>query len=82
LRWARLPPADRGAIAGIFAETADRITAEVRRDEISLLSTFREEGVVVNDIDRDALAKVVEPLLVGQAFPWGADLYYRVSALK
>lgn len=81
-RWLTLPPADRTRLARIFHEAADRVTADVREEELAELSAFRAQGMGIIDIDRAALAAAVRPHLESDASPWGADVYHRLQAIR
>jgi tripartite ATP-independent transporter DctP family solute receptor len=81
-RWTALPATDRAVLTEIFAAMADRVTAEVRREELALAATFQDEGVVINEIDRTALATALEPLFKSGAFPWSSELHDRVRSLR
>lgn len=79
--WNGLPAEDRPVLARIFGEVAQRVTQDVRQEELALRQTMSEQGVTFNEVDRAALAAALRPFHHSDYFPWGGDLYDRIQAL-
>lgn len=76
-----LPAADRPILARIFGEAAQRVTQDVRQEELALRQTLSEQGVTFNEVDRAALAAALRPFHHSDYFPWGGELYDRIQTL-
>jgi TRAP-type C4-dicarboxylate transport system substrate-binding protein len=49
--WTRLSPADQAVLAKAFASAADRMDANVRRDDVSALAAMQKQGLVLTTLD-------------------------------
>jgi tripartite ATP-independent transporter DctP family solute receptor len=81
-RWQAFPPEDQEILKNIFKVMDNKVTDEVRREEIELLESFRGSGVTLNKIDRKPLQDAMRPFHHSDYFPWGGDLYDRVQAQR
>ena len=81
-KWRRIPEEDQRILEQIFAQTAARVTSDVRQQELALADTLAEEGAVINPIDRTPLMEAIRPYHHSDYFPWGGALYERIQALE
>jgi tripartite ATP-independent transporter DctP family solute receptor len=82
-RWDAIPANDRAQLAAIFDEQARRVSTSVHRQEQELVEWFRANGVTVNSIDTQPLARILKPLATNpEVFPWPKALYERVQAIR
>lgn len=49
--WARLSPADQAVLAKAFASAAERMDANVRRDDVSALAAMKKQGLVLTTLE-------------------------------
>lgn len=49
--WKKLAPADQAVLAKAFADAAQRMDANVRRDDVSALAALRKQGLVVTTLE-------------------------------
>lgn len=49
--WKKLTPADQAVLAKAFADAAQRMDANVRRDDVSALAAMRKQGMVVTTLE-------------------------------
>ena len=49
--WAKLPSADQAVLAKAFASAAQRMDANVRRDDISALAAMKKQGLVLTTLE-------------------------------
>jgi tripartite ATP-independent transporter DctP family solute receptor len=80
-RWQTIPKEDQEILESIFKEAANKVTDDVRREELELHKSFREIGITFNEIDRKPLQDAMRPFHHSDYFPWGGDLYDRIQAL-
>ncbi|WP_412551899.1 sialic acid TRAP transporter substrate-binding protein SiaP [Shimia sp. MIT910701] len=61
---------------------AEWASNEIVASEASLADWFREQGVIVNEVDRAPFIAAVSPALTGSDVPWDAEVYERLQAIK
>ena len=49
--WAHLSPADQAVLAKAFASAAERMDANVRRDDVSALAAMKKQGLVLTTLE-------------------------------
>ncbi len=81
-RWNALHAPDQAILARTFGEAAQRVTQNVRQEELELRQTLRDQGATFNEVDRAALAAALQPFHHSDYFSWGGALYDRIQALR
>ena len=80
--WDRLPEGDRTIIEGVLREAAANCTEEIIKAENELADWFREQGVKVNAVDREAFRKAVVPLHMGPDAVWNQETYDKLQGIQ
>ncbi|WP_033068264.1 sialic acid TRAP transporter substrate-binding protein SiaP [Thalassospira australica] len=72
---------DRAALKEVLQESAEWASAEIVHAENTLVEWFREQGVTVNEVDRQPFMDAVQPALLSSDMPWEPDVYKRMQAI-
>ena len=78
----RLSKIDRDTLVNVLADTAESCTQEVLRQEKELVAWFKNEGVIVNDIDRSAFREAIVPYHTQNNVDWSYEHYSRLQAIR
>lgn len=68
--WSRLSEEDRDIFAEVYREAAAGNSRDIRASEQKLASWFREQGVTVNEVDREPFIEAARPALLSDEFGW------------
>lgn len=68
--WGRLSEGDRGVFTEVYREAAEGNSGDIRKSEQELADWFREQGVTVNEVDREPFKKLAQPALLSDDFGW------------
>ncbi|WP_417828039.1 sialic acid TRAP transporter substrate-binding protein SiaP [Thalassospira sp.] len=80
-RMASMSEEDRAALKEVLQESAEWASAEIVHAENTLVEWFREQGVTVNEVDRQPFMDAVQPALLSSDMPWEPDVYKRLQAI-
>ncbi len=78
----RLPKQDADILRQVVAETAARVTTEIRKQELELLQWYVANGITIVETDRDAFKRRVQPRLSAQGLPFSQAQLARLQALS
>ena len=81
-RWQAIAAPDQAVLARIFQAAVQRVTDEVRREELALAQTLGQAGATLHPIDREPLVAHLQQLHHRGYFPWSGHLYERIQALR
>ena len=79
--WNKLSADDQAIFTTVAKEAAINCSNDVRQSEQDLISYFREQGVVVNEIDRQPFIDIMAPLLKGSNMAWTVDQFNKLQSL-
>ena len=71
--WDRMSAADRRIFSEVYSEAARNCGNDIRNSELALASWFREQGVSVNEVDREAFKRAALPLIRSDKYGWSAE---------
>lgn len=77
----RLAAQDAEILADVLYESAARASDAVDGEEQVLADWFRQQGISVNEVDRDAFKTVVAPALTADDTPYSPEDFTRLQAL-
>lgn len=78
-RIKKMDAADVEILRNILVDAAGWASDSIRQSEIDLVAWFREQGITVNEVDRQPFIDAVKPALVSKDVPWSADIYDRMQ---
>ena len=81
-KWDALSPEDQAMFRDVFREAAQQGSADIRAQEAELVDWFREQGTVVNEIDRAPFAEAVSAVINGPDATWTEDQFNRLQAIQ
>jgi TRAP-type C4-dicarboxylate transport system substrate-binding protein len=81
-RWRAIPATDQAVLESVFSEAAERVTADVRREELALQQWLAGTGATLHPIDRGPWIEQVRTFHREGRFPWNGGLYDRIQALQ
>lgn len=79
--WSNLSKEDKGIIMGILKEAAAGASKDIIKSEKSLAQWFRDQGVNVHEVDRQAFLKIVKPKILTGDWPWKPEQIEELLAL-
>jgi len=79
---AAMDEADRQILIEILSAAADEATAQIIEAENTLADWFREQGINVNEVDREPFIEAVRPYLASDDMPWPKEIYDRLQAVE
>ncbi|WP_430474365.1 sialic acid TRAP transporter substrate-binding protein SiaP [Thalassospira lucentensis] len=80
-RMAAMSEEDRSTLKEVLQESAEWASGEILHAENTLVEWFREQGVTVNEVDRQPFMDAVQPALLSSDMPWEPDVYKRMQAI-
>ncbi|MDP2855152.1 MAG: TRAP transporter substrate-binding protein DctP [Smithellaceae bacterium] len=80
-RWNAIPPADQEILVKIFREASDRVTDDVRKEELQLAQDLPRLGAIIHPVDRRPMIELLRPFQGNGYFPWTEELYNRIQDL-
>lgn len=72
---------DADVVRAILKEAAEKSSGEIYQSEQDLVSWFREQGITVNEVDKQPFQDAVKPKLTGDDVPFTADHFKRLGEL-
>ena len=79
--WAKLSDTDKPIISGIIKEASAGASKDIADSEKVLAQWFRDKGINVHEVDRQAFLEVVKPKILTGDWPWRADQIQELLAL-
>lgn len=80
--WKKLSDDDKKLFLAVFGEAAEKITADVWKEEAELIDWFRAQGTQINtDVDVAAMREAAKEL-IGNTDMWSKELYEKVQAIQ
>ncbi len=79
--WDRLSEDDRKIFREVYQEAAEKITADIQQQEQELVAWFEEQGVTVNEVDREPFREAVVPEHNGDDATWDQETYDRLQEI-
>lgn len=80
--WQAIPDEGQAKLEKIFLEAANRVTEDVRREEMTLRQSFPNLGVQINSVERKPMQEQLQPFHYKGYFPWDGNLYDRIQELE
>ena len=80
--WGSLSEEDQTALATALDEAADCATDQIIQKEGELADWFREQGVNVNEVDREPFREATMELHNGPDATWDQETYDRLQAIE
>jgi tripartite ATP-independent transporter DctP family solute receptor len=71
--WAKLSSEDQTIMMEVLQEAAKGSSDDIIQSEKELVGWFREKGINVHEVDREAFLKIVKPKILTGDWPWRAD---------
>ncbi|QQP93671.1 sialic acid TRAP transporter substrate-binding protein SiaP (plasmid) [Skermanella sp. TT6] len=81
-RWAKLSDEDKKIFTEVTQEAAARATRIVQEREASLVQTFKDRGLTVEEVDKAAFEKVVRAKVPLEEFKYRQEDYDRIQAVQ
>jgi TRAP-type C4-dicarboxylate transport system substrate-binding protein len=81
-RWQSIPPPDRAVFESVFSTAVQRVTDDVRSEELALQQELVQLGATFHPIDRLPFIAQMQVLHHNGYFPWNGSLYDRIQALR
>ncbi|NIC04111.1 sialic acid TRAP transporter substrate-binding protein SiaP [Billgrantia bachuensis] len=79
--WDRLSEEDREIFREVYQEAGEKITADIQQQERELVAWFEEQGVTVNEVDREPFREAVMPEHNGEDATWDQETYDRLQEI-
>ncbi|UYG01932.1 sialic acid TRAP transporter substrate-binding protein SiaP [Halomonas sp. LR3S48] len=79
--WDRLSEEDREIFREVYQEAGEKITADIQQQERELVAWFEEQGVTVNEVDREPFREAVMPEHNGDDATWDQETYDRLQEI-
>jgi len=81
-RWQSIAPQDQAVFERVFSTAVQRVTDEVRSEELALQQDLVQLGATLHPIDRAPFIAQMQVLHHSGYFPWSGSLYDRIQALR
>jgi TRAP-type C4-dicarboxylate transport system substrate-binding protein len=81
-RWQSIPPQDQVVFETVFSAAVQRVTDDVRSEELALQQELVQLGATLHPIDRVPFIAQMQVLHHSGYFPWSGSLYDRIQALR
>jgi TRAP-type C4-dicarboxylate transport system substrate-binding protein len=81
-RWRTIPPQDQAVFESVFSAAVQRVTDDVRSEELALQQELVQLGATLHPIDRAPFIAQMQSLHHSGYFPWSGSLYDRIQALR
>ncbi len=73
---------DAGTVEAVMKEAAAKCADEINQSETDLVQWFRDKGIKVNEVDKEAFQKAVMPILTDESkVPYTIEQFKRMQAL-
>lgn len=72
---------DAEAVNTVMHEAAARASGEIHQAETDLIAWFRDQGIAVNEIDKQPFMDAVKPMLTADGVPYSMDHFKRLGDL-
>lgn len=72
---------DQGVVREVLDAAALKVSEEIYQSEQDLISWFRDQGIIVNEIDKQPFQDAVKPMLTGDGVPYTMDHFERLGKL-
>ncbi|WP_104203698.1 sialic acid TRAP transporter substrate-binding protein SiaP [Billgrantia saliphila] len=79
--WDRLSEEDREIFREVYQESSEKITQDIQQQEQELVAWFEEQGVTVNEVDREPFREAVVPEHNGDDATWDQETYDRLQEI-
>ncbi|MGQ4879957.1 sialic acid TRAP transporter substrate-binding protein SiaP [Billgrantia sp. LNSP4103-1] len=79
--WDRLSEEDQEVFRDVFMEASKNITEDIQQQEQELVAWFEEQGVTVNEVDREPFREAVMPEHNGDDATWDQETYDRLQEI-
>lgn len=80
--WKKLSDDDKKMFTEVFQQAAEKIAAEVWKEESELLDWFRAQGTQINDkVDVAAMREAAKPLISNNDM-WSKELFEKIQAIQ
>ena len=76
-----LGEADASLLQDVTARAAERASLDISRSEQELVAWFTEQGIIVNEVDRQAFREAVDAYFVDREYPFDASYLARLREL-
>ena len=80
--WAQLSEEDRKIFSEVAAEAAARTTKIIQEREAALISTFKERGLSVTEVDRKEFADAVAKAVTFEEFGYRKEDWDKIQAIQ
>ena len=80
--WGSLSEEDRTALVEVVNEAADCATEQIIQKEGELAQFFRDQGLNVNEVDREPFREATMKLHMGPDATWDQETYDRLQAIE
>lgn len=77
----KMDDADRDILVNALKSSAAWASDQIVQAEIDLVQWFKDQGVVVSEVDRKPFMDMVKPHLLSKDMPWDAEVYERLQAI-
>lgn len=78
----KMEPKDQQALFNAFKKAAEKASNRIRQSELDLISWYQDQGIKVNELDRQPFMKMVEPQLKLSSMPWEPELYDQLQSIQ
>lgn len=79
--WDRLSEEDQEIFREVYMEAGKKITEDIQQQEQELVAWFEEQGVTVNEVDREPFREAVMPEHNGEDATWDEETYDRLQEI-
>jgi len=80
--WSRLSRQDKILFSETLKQAAENISSDTRKAELALVAWFKQQGIIVLNVDRSEFRKMVLPSHKEVKQRLGEDLYDRLQNIK
>ena len=81
-RWQSISQQDQALFESVFSTAVQRVTDDVRSEELALQQDLVQLGATLHPIDRTPFIAQMQSLHHSGYFPWSGSLYDRIQALR
>jgi tripartite ATP-independent transporter DctP family solute receptor len=71
--WAKFSAEDQGIVTKVLQEASKGASDAIIKSEKELVSWFRDKGINVHEVEREAFLKIVKPKILKGDWPWRPD---------
>ncbi|RYH06660.1 sialic acid TRAP transporter substrate-binding protein SiaP [Tropicimonas sp. IMCC6043] len=79
--WDSMDEADQQALVTVLKDASVCATDQIKQSEVELVEWFREQGVTVNEVDRQPFIEAVKKLHNGDMATWDQETYDKLQAI-